>query len=774
MKAEFEDYEDKTGLKFAFNVFPKTKAQEAKCVIPLSCLYQPLKPKSDPVLINAYPIACTSCDAIANPFCIFDPNSRQWSCSVCSRQNQLHPSLPDRPSEILDPSMVDVEYVLPDNQVMQYEQPIAFVYVIDLSLDDSEFDALIESLIDSLAMLPQGAFINLITFGKNVNVFELAVEDHYSSYTFNGAKNYTDDELCKKLGLMKKNGGQGQGGTFSPPENRFFQRSSICEFAVANLLRSLRKDSFKIEKYNRKFRATGAAVNIAFKLLNIVYPKIGAKILLFTGGVATVGPGSIVSTSFKEPIRSHSDLVKDSKVKKKFNENKTFYNDIAERASINGHSIDIFIGCYDQVGLYEMESLVDKTGGVIVQSDSFTSAIFKQSFNKFLSVDEYGECLFGLNATMSVKCKNLKVKSFIGHATPLRFDKKKNVGNKVQFHSENTKDVVGHSGTSIFKLGTVSTHSTYALYFELNENVAGAYTIIQFITNYQHIDGTRRVHVTTSQRLINQSFDTTESVIGSFDQEAATVLVARMAVWKVVHESTDVALKFINKILVDFLSSFSKYRINDPKSIVLPPNSNLLPQFMYHLRRSNFIQIFNSSPDETTFYRHCLLTEDCINSLIMIQPTLTSYEIEKPDPEPVLLDSTSIKPNRILFLDTFFHILIYHGSLIADWRRQGYQDLPEYEYFKNFLQLPRQEAADILIDRFPLPRFIDTEEGGSQARFLMSKLNPTTSYSNSTAGSLQHLAQYGNTDENGAVILTDDISLQTFMQYVCEAVVKPT
>lgn len=157
----------------------------------------------------------------------------------------------------------------------------------------------------------------------------------------------------------------------------------------------------------------------------------------------------------------------------------------------------------------------------------------------------------------------------------------------------------------------------------------------------------------------------------------------------------------------------------------------------------------------------------------MIQPTLTAYELDK-EPEPVLLDSTSITPDRILLLDTFFHILIFHGSTIADWRRQRYQDQPDYEYFKQFLELPRQEAADILVDRFPLPRFIDTEEGGSQARFLMSKLNPTTSYnSNQSAHSL---GTYGLQDQtgSGAVIMTDDISLQVFMKFVNEAIVKPT
>ena len=52
------------------------------------------------------------------------------------------------------------------------------------------------------------------------------------------------------------------------------------------------------------------------------------------------------------------------------------------------------------------------------------------------------------------------------------------------------------------------------------------------------------------------------------------------------------------------------------------------------------------------------------NSLIMIQPTLMSYGLDTP-PAPVLLDSVSIKPDTVLLLDTFFHILIFHGETVA-------------------------------------------------------------------------------------------------------------
>lgn len=79
------------------------------------------------------------------------------------------------------------------------------------------------------------------------------------------------------------------------------------------------------------------------------------------------------------------------------------------------------------------------------------------------------------------------------------------------------------------------------------------------------------------------------------------------------------------------------------------------------------------------------------NSLIMIQPTLMSYTFDTP-PQPVLLDSVSIKHDVILLLDTFFHILIFHGEQVAQWRKQGYQEQEGYENFKELLELPVADA----------------------------------------------------------------------------------
>ena len=61
-------------------------------------------------------------------------------------------------------------------------------------------------------------------------------------------------------------------------------------------------------------------------------------------------------------------------------------------------------------------------------------------------------------------------------------------------------------------------------------------------------------------------------------------------------------------------------------------------------------------------YRHMLNVEDLTQSLIMIQPILYAYSFNG-TPEPVLLDTSSIQPDRILLMDTFFQIVLYHGEV---------------------------------------------------------------------------------------------------------------
>ena len=81
-------------------------------------------------------------------------------------------------------------------------------------------------------------------------------------------------------------------------------------------------------------------------------------------------------------------------------------------------------------------------------------------------------------------------------------------------------------------------------------------------------------------------------------------------------------------------------------------------------------------------------------------------------------------------------LIYFHLQTIAQWRAAGYHEQPEYENFKNLLAAPVSDTTEILQTRFPVPRYISTEQGGSQARFLLCKVNPSQTHNNAMYGSV--------------------------------------
>src|ERR1700730_3272890 len=97
-----------------------------------------------------------------------------------------------------------------------------------------------------------------------------------------------------------------------------------------------------------------------------------------------------------------------------------FYDNLAKRTAHNGHIIDIYAGCLDQVGLLEMKRPANSTGGDMVLTDSFTSSQFKQSYVRVFDKDADDKVLMGVKASLEVlTTKELKVTGLIGHAVSL-------------------------------------------------------------------------------------------------------------------------------------------------------------------------------------------------------------------------------------------------------------------------------------------------------------------------------------------------------------------
>merc|ERR1711977_79342 len=132
-------------------------------------------------------------------------------------------------------------------------------------------------------------------------------------------------------------------------------------------------------------------------------------------------------------------------------------------------------------------------------------------------------------------------------------------------------------------------------------------------------------------------------------------------------------LRWLDRMLIRLSSKFGHYTKDQPQTFSLTETFSLYPQFMFHLRRSQFLQVFNNTPDETAFYRLILNKESTYGSLVMIQPTLLAYSFDGP-PAPVLLDVTSMSVDKILLLDTWFMVTVHYGTTIAEWRKAKYHE----------------------------------------------------------------------------------------------------
>ncbi|KAK9314118.1 hypothetical protein V1522DRAFT_104949 [Lipomyces starkeyi] len=761
---DFEEIEELDGVRFSWNVFPSTRLEASRTVVPIAALYTPIKERPDLPMLQYEPVTCRApCRAVLNPYCQLDIRAKLWICPFCLSRNQLPAHYKDispqsLPHELL-PKSTTIEYVL----ARPVQSPPIFVFVVDTCQTEENLQALKDSIIVSLSLLPPTALVGLVTFGTTAHVHELGYAECAKSYVFRGNKEYTAKQVQEMLGLLAPSlrpqhpvaPGRPAPQTFGAAA-RFLLPLQQCEFQLTNILEQLQSDPWPVANDKRPLRCTGVALAVAIGLLETSFPNTGSRIMLFAGGPGTEGPGMVVGPELREAIRSHHDIERDNA--KHYKKAVKFYEGLAKRASTNGHVVDIYAGCYDQIGMLEMKALPNMTGGTMILTDAFTTSIFKQSFQRVFNKDSLGYLQMGFNATLEVlTTKELKVSGLIGHAVSMN-KKSASVG----------ETEIGIGNTCAWKMCGITPNSSYGTYFEVVTQGTPAVPqtpqrgLIQYLTFYQHSSGTYHLRVTTLARNLTAGGD--PGIAQSFDQEAAAVLMSRIAVFKAEVDDGPDVLRWTDRMLIRLCQKFADYRKDDPSSFRLSQNFSLYPQFMFHLRRSQFLQVFNNSPDETAFYRHVLNREDVTNSLIMIQPTLISFTFDQP-PHPVLLDSVSIKPDHILLLDTFFHILIFHGETIAQWRKAGYQDQAEYQSFRDLLAAPRNEAAELLLDRFPLPRFIDTDAGGSQARFLLSKLNPSTTHQSGGA--------YGGT-VGSAVVLTDDVSLQTFMGHLQKLAVTGT
>ena len=811
-------------------------------VVPLAANYTPLQPNADagdddgddgtpPVAVvdaaaggaEAVP-TCRSCGVVWCPQAVVDAAGGRgyWACPACLQRNPLtHAPAPDEPGL----THTVTEYILSKpgsggdgsgaHGADSTLRP-AFFFVIDTSLSPEEFGALKTALLRSLEWLPPHALVGLVTFGHSVTLWEVGFEALNKCYSLRGTKSYSKVDLLAMLGVHAAAASGPAAAPAHPPsaaaggavEGRFLVPLEDCEFALSNIIQELAVEPFAVRPNERPLRATGAALEVAITLLELygggatVLSAAGpgglagpaattaapagtcGKVILFTGGPCTRGPGTIASLDRGTLMRSAKDIAEGNAPL--YEPAVRFFDGLQSRLTDARCCLDCFVESFDQVGILELRNCVDRTGGVFVCGDSFTHRMFAESFRRYFEVCGFRgggsatePAVAGFAAEVQVfTSRDTLICGCLGLASAAP------QAPKAGGADGNSRCVsplnVGIGGTNKWRVSALDRHATLTFVFDTDDAAAtpaGSSSspsprFIQFQTTFWTIHGEKRLRVTSVAHPVAPTADASYFVKSeAFDQAAAASVVCRLAVhhmarYEAVGRAGGLASakSWVDSLLVKFVKRFGSYRIGEPDSLRLAPSLSMFPFFLFNLRRSEFFLSINVSPDETTFKRHFLFRENTDNCLLMIQPTVFSYSFENPSGVPVPLDSSSIKPDAVLLMDAFFNVHVMKGETVHHWEQQKYHERDDMAHFKALLDTPVSHAEAIVARRHPYPRYSVTDQFGSDARHIVTRLNPAVSHNDAPsgpAGGQQH------------TVYTDHSSASRFMQTLKAAAVAP-
>lgn len=814
--------------------------------------------------IGRNPPQCKSCRTFLNKQIGLDPSTRVWSCPCCFSRNTLSDAdaavlLAPQQQQQLHPifQYPTVEYVLAGEQPMT---PV-FLFVVDCCIDRDELEAMKLQLSRAVEWLPPDARVGFMTFGHNVTLWELGCDDISRCYSFRGSRRYNKAELQAMLGLPKisdtnshkfssqqqQQTPQQKGGPSTPApsssasssstasfpgtvQDRFLCRLQDCELALGSIIeRSVKVDPFAVPVGHRPLRATGAALEIAVALLELVADSHFGKVLLFCGGPCTRGPGCVVESKRSVLMRGHKDLQAGNAPL--YSGAVAFYNELELRLTRTTSSLDTFIFSLDQVGLMELRSCINNTGGLIVMGDKFQNKMFAESLHRYFERSSFnreessvqllreqqqqqqavsqdyttevvwtrGRCSgFGLDIRVNTSPET-KIMGALGHCraadyaalsgnanAPPSGSNGSGVGNSSVSNNNNNcgplnnaspHRIGAHSQSSRWLTSSADTSLSICFVFDTDCPVAsvGRKRFVQIVTKYYATNGEYRARVTSVAMPMPPPNENSVAYIqrfGAFDQECAAVVVARMAVSLMERSNNsrfESVRRWIDKMLVLYCRKFGTHS-GTPESLRIPVGFSLFPAFLFHFRRSEYFMILNISPDETTFKRHFLMRETCDNCTIMIQPVLYSYDIEHPMAQVAALDISSIRADNILLIDAFFGVWIMYGTSIEAWYNEGYQDQPENQHFTELLAAPSRDAESILAHRMPYPWFNITGRWGGDARHFLNRFSAGGTAASAAAGS----AGAGKAiSGDGGTLFTEDASMSKFMASLKAAVVQP-
>lgn len=629
---------------------PTTQSILNKSKLPLALVMAPYRSfrESDgdmpvPVVEDSVIARCRRCRAYINPYVTFIEGGNRWKCCMCGLSNEV-PQLFDwdqaagKPADRWARKELNhsvVEFIAPTEYMVRPPQPPVYAFIIDVSQS-----AVQSGMVATAARTILESFDSIPNADKRTKISIIAVST--SLHFFSLPPGATEATMLVMSDLND---------VFLPKPVDLLVNLEESRPALESLLGRL-SDMF--QESHVVGNALGSAMQAAHQLIG----KIGGKIISLTSSLPTLGEGALKA-------RDDPKLLGTSKESSLLNSASSFYKTFAIECSKQQVSVDMFLFSAHYTDVASLSCLPRYTAGQTYLYPGFNASRSEDAI-KFAT--EFGKVLampIGLEAVIRVRAtRGIRLSAFHGN-----------------FFIRST---------DLLALPTVPEDQNYVIELQLEDDIKGAFVVLQTAILHTSCYGERRI------RVITQAMPTTDSIAelyASADQIAIASYLANKAVEKSMTGSLDDARNLITNKLSDMLTVFKNQVTSSAGAsaqLAVPTNLQLLPLLMCGLTKHVGLREGAQIPPDLRSYAQALLTTlPCQAFVPYIHPRFYSLHNMPPEagtieengvilPPAMNLTSERLERHGLFLIEDGQNIFLWVGHEAVPRLVQDVFDLPSY------------------------------------------------------------------------------------------------
>ena len=584
-----------------------------------------------------------------------------WVCCLCGEESNPAKDLgPDHPSLLW--RSVEVSSPLGGSGANSPPSAFSLVLLIDGNMLRSELESVAESVASSLDDLgAQVGSLCLIVFTGVVTVYRVGVGGIAAGDVF--------ADLAALLATPEHQR-QAYVGPAASCRETFLQtlavlrgaRKQVQGTSTASSLARRRRQQAQIE---RRPRNLSAAVEVALHLARGA--KLPARLVVCLTGAPDVG---MIGAAPAPAVFGRLSLA----------------------ARAQGACIDCFNAGLEPFAAPLLLRLVDATGGLVVQQQSFARDEFGATLVKSLAEQRVPR-VGAPPCTVEVRTSpNLSVGHLVGPA------------------------VLRDGPVVAAEMGRLDPRAALTVYFDATSGDASGeggsgeranFAYFQLIAK-SCIDGMVRRCVTSHRLAVAEG---PETYLAALDEEVLAVLLAKRAVLAASRPglAPSEARAEGSAALATSLRSIAKAQPRGSSTYLLPPGLASLPRPLYFLAMGPLLGEAHKADDDVSCLRALFLRAGLEDALGLMAPAMVAAGPGDPETRPVPADTLALWSQNSIACDQYTRLFVWRGSAASE------------ESEATCLTWLKQRAAR----RFPVPVVERCAESNSMGRYVVSRLNPT-------------------------------------------------